>query len=438
MTAPGLRGRSGGVASKAAAELIGFVNDRVGLARTLAPRLRRLYPSHWSFLLGEVALYSFILLVLTGTFLTFFYEPVRPYDSVIRITFDVKGGMLIRQLHHWAATVFVLAIVAHLIRVFFTGAFRRPRELTWMIGVLLLILALAESFFGFSLTGDLLAGTGLRIMHSMRLSIPVAGSYVAELTFGSGFPGGDALPRLFVAHVLLVPGLLAALIPVHALILTWRQRHTQRRCRVRRWRAPSPRTRIVGGPLFPLVAIKNVATAMFTFGLISLLATVSRVNPIWLRGPYSPARETLDAQPFWYFGVLDGAFRLTPPWESIVMGHTFSVGLWIPPLILLTFFGVLLAYPFLERRLTGDREWHHVLDRPRDMPARTALGVAVLVFFGVLWAATGIRHLGDLALGTWLTRAALLVLPCAAFAVTRAVCRRARRAAARSRVRRTI
>ncbi len=438
MGGPGLGGRSGRAASKAAADLMGFMNDRVGFARTLAPRLRRLHPSHWSFLLGEIALYSFLLLVITGTFLTFFYEPVRPYDSVLRITFDVKGGMLIRQLHHWSATVFVFAIVAHLIRVFFTGAFRKPRELTWMIGVLLLAFALAESFFGYSLTGDLLAGTGLRIMHSLRLSIPVAGSYVAELTFGSGFPGRNALPRLFVAHVLLVPGLLAALIPIHALILTWRQRHTQRRRGLEMRREASARNRIIGGPFFPLLAIKNTATVMFTFGAISLLATVSKVNPIWLRGPYSPARETVDAQPFWYFGVLDGALRLTPGWETVMMGHTFSVGLWIPPLILLSFFGVLLVYPFLERRFTGDREWHHLLDRPRDVPGRTALGVAVLVFFGVLWAATGIRYLGDPVLGTWLMRAALLALPVLAYAVTRTICRRARWGAARSRASRTV
>jgi ubiquinol-cytochrome c reductase cytochrome b subunit len=390
-----------------------YVDERLGAARWLRPQLRKLFPSHWSFLLGEIALYSFVLLLLTGTFLTLFYKPVEPYTSTVAITFDVRGGLLVRQMHHWSATVFVLAIVAHLIRVFFTGAFRRPRELTWMLGVILFATVLLEAFFGYSLTGDQLAGEGVRALDALLLAIPVVGTYLEMFMFGGAFPGSDIIPRLYAAHILLIPGILVAIVPLHALILTWRQKHTEY---AKTAVAPD---KVSGGPFFPYFAVKNGATTLATFGVIALLATFVQVNPVWLRGPYTYNTTVDQVQPWWFSGVLDGASTLMPGWDVNAFGHTFAVGLWIPMLVMFGFFGVLFFYPFIERRVTGDHEYHHLLDRPRDAPERTALGSAVLTFFGVQWAGIAVRYAGDPVPITWALRAAVFVLPVLVYLATR-------------------
>ncbi|WP_188190152.1 cytochrome b [Nonomuraea sp. SYSU D8015] len=421
-----------------------YLDDRLPIARWLRPQLRKLFPSHWSFLLGELALYAFVLLVLTGTFLTLFYKPNPDvaYASTVEISLEVRGGLLMRQLHHWSATVFVLAIVAHLCRVFFTGAFRKPRELTWMLGVVLFGLVLFESFLGVSLPGDQLAMTGLRQAQGLLLSIPLVGTYLSAFVFDGAFPG-QVIPRIFVTHVLLVPGILLAVVPLHALILTWRQKHTERRA------TAAGEQVVTGGPFFPYFAVKNGATALFTIGAIAALATFARVNPVWEHGAYDPGAHPVSAQPFWYFGVLDGAQRLVPGWEIPVGGFVLQPGLWIPPLVLTVFFGVLLLYPFLERRFTGDGDHHHLLDRPSQAPTRTALGVAVITFFTVLWAGMWVSPvppdmhsapgfpapppappaLLTVPASTYETiilglRVAVFVLPVAAFLVTRALCRR--------------
>ncbi|GAA3475109.1 cytochrome b [Nonomuraea roseola] len=409
MATPTRRERLLAGSARAATGTAGYLDDRLGLGRWLAPNLRKLFPGHWSFLLGELALYAFVMLLLTGTFLTLFYKPhpEEAYASVVAISTEVRGGLLVRQLHHWAATVFVLSIVAHLFRVFFTGAFRRPRELTWMIGVTLFALVLFESFLGVSLPADQLGGTGLRQADSLLLSIPLVGTYLSAFLFGGSFPG-DAVPRLFVAHVLLVPGILAALVPLHALVLTWRQKHTD-------FRGPG----VSGVPFFPSFVVKQGITSLGTFALISALATLVIVNPVWLHGAYTPAGPPPSAQPFWYYGVLDGALRLVPAWELTLGGFTLSLGLLLPMLALAAFFTVLLLYPSLERRFTGDRRTHDVLDLPSAAPVRTALGIAVITLFTVVWAATWTAH----PVVLYGLRVAVLVLPPLAYAVTLAVCR---------------
>ncbi|MFC5823735.1 cytochrome b [Nonomuraea insulae] len=443
-TKPKRRPRFVAGSAKAAVDSAIYLDDRLPFGRWLRPQLRKLFPSHWSFLLGELALYSFVLLILTGTFLTLFYKPNPDvaYASVVEISLRVRGGLLMRQLHHWSATVFVLAIVAHMCRVFFTGAFRRPRELTWMLGVLLFGLALFESFLGVSLPADQLAMTGLRQAQGLLLSIPLVGTYLSAFVFDGGFPG-QVIPRLFVTHVLLVPGILLAVVPIHALILTWRQKHTERRA------TAADEHRVTGGPFFPYFAVKNGATALFTIGFIALLATFVRVNPVWEHGAYRMDAHPVSAQPFWYAGVLDGAQRLIPSWEIPVGGYVLQIGLWIPPLILLAFFCVLFLYPFIERRHTGDGDVHHLLDRPARVPVRTALGVAVITFFTVLWAGMWVSEvppvmhsspglpppppappaLLTVPSGTYEMvvvglRVAVFVLPVVAFLLTRAICRR--------------
>jgi ubiquinol-cytochrome c reductase cytochrome b subunit len=376
--------------------LVLAVDERVGAASWVRSALKHVFPDHWSFMLGEVALYSFTILVLTGVYLTLFfdsslrevvyhgsYEPLQgttmsgAYESVIRLSFDVRAGLVFRQIHHWAALVFLGAIVLHAGRIFFTGAFRKPRELNWLIGVTLLLLALANGFAGYSLLDDLLSGIGLRIAYSIGESIPLVGPWLVSLFFGGEFPGEVYLGRLYIIHVLVVPALIAALLTVH-LAFVWRQKHTQ---------FPGPgRTErnVVGSHLFPTYAARSIALFLGLFAVLAALGGLFQINPVWLWGPYAPAATTTAAQPDWYVGWLEGALRLFPPWEIRVAGfvvpNPFFPGVVMPGLL----FTGMYAYPFLERRFTGDRHGHELLDRPRNRPGRTALGVVVLTYLVVL------------------------------------------------------
>lgn len=371
--------------------------DRLGAGHGITKALRKVFPSHFSFLWGELALYSLLVLVTTGVYLTFLFEasqevvtytgsyvPLRgqemsaAYDSVLRISFDTRGGLLIRQIHHWAALVFVAAIILHLARVFFTGAHRRPRDLNWTVGCVLLVLALATGFTGYSLPDDLLSGTGLRITNGIMLSIPVVGERLASVIFGGEWPGDGIIGRIYPVHILLLPGLIFLLLGAH-LGMVWRQKHTQ---------FPGPgRTEqnVVGEPVWPGFAMKSTGLLFLTAGTIAALGALIDVNAIWLYGPYEPAAATSFAQPDWYIGFLEGAVRLFPPWEPRIGGYMlpnpFLASVVIPGII----FGALFAVPAIERRITGDADDHHLLDRPRDAPRRTASGVAGLSFVVVLF-----------------------------------------------------
>ncbi|MEV6835691.1 ubiquinol-cytochrome c reductase cytochrome b subunit [Streptomyces sp. NPDC051133] len=404
--------------------------------------LRKAFPEHWSFLLGELALYSLLVLLLTGVWLTLFFKPdmhevvyagsyvpltgVRmseAYDSTLRISFDVRGGLLMRQTHHWAALVFIAAIGVHMLRVFFTGAFRRPRELNWAIGVTLFVLSIAEGFAGYSLPDDLLSGTGLRIAQGIMLSLPVVGTYVAFFAFGGQPPGHDIITRLYPVHILLVPGLLIALLTVH-LILVFHLKHTQ-------WRGPGRSNRnVVGKPLFPQFAASSMGLSLTVAGVLVLLAGIAQINPIWNYGPYRSDQASTASQPDWYVGFLEGSLRMVPPWETNIAGHTVMWNVLLPAVVLpALLFAVLYVYPFVEQRLTG--EWQrerHLCDRPRERPVRTGLGVAGTVFYGVLLLeggndviAASFRISVDAI--TWVLRVALIVAPVAAFLVTRWLCR---------------
>ncbi len=405
-----------------------WFDDRLGASRFARTSLDKVFPDHWSFLLGEVAFYSFIVLVATGLFLTFFFEPsqrqviyhgsYRPLDGVpmsaafqstVRLSFDVRAGLVIRQMHHWAALVFLAAIVTHLGRIFFTGAFRRPRELNWLVGVTMLLLALANGFSGYSLPDDLLSGTGLRIAYSVVLSIPFVGTWLAFLLFGGPYPSQQIISRLFVLHILVVPVAIATLLGAHLAIM-WRQKHTQ---------FPGPgRTEhnVEGTRLWPAYAAKSVGLLLLVAAVLAALGGLVQINPVWLWGPYDATRVTTAAQPDWYVGFLEGALRLAPPWSFTVFGHTVSE-LFLPAVVLpgLTFV-LLYLWPFLERRVTGDRAEHNLLDRPRDRPVRTGIGVGVLAFYTVLTLAGGqdivAQHLGvSIASVTTTLRIALLVVP---------------------------
>ncbi|GAA4593499.1 cytochrome bc complex cytochrome b subunit [Planotetraspora phitsanulokensis] len=385
-------------APKAIAGVAGFLDDRLGTGSFLKRNLRKIFPDHWSFLLGEIALYSFIILLLTGTFLTFWFRPSmgevtysgsyqplvgvkmsEAYASTLNISFDVRGGLLIRQIHHWAALLFIGGMTIHMLRVFFTGAYRKPRELNWLIGLGLLTLALLEGLTGYSLPDDLLSGAGLRITQGVILGIPVVGTYLAFFLFGGEYPGQDIISRFFTIHILLIPGILLALISAH-LVLMWMQKHTQMPGTGRTER------NVVGAPFFPSFMAKSGAFFLFTFAVIALLGTFAQINPIWLFGPYTPADISAGSQPDFYMGFLEGSLRLMPAWEINFLGYTLSLSVLIPALLPMGLILTGLAlYPFIEQWVTGDRREHHTADRPRNNPVRTAIGFAGITFYGVLW-----------------------------------------------------
>ncbi|WP_067462422.1 cytochrome bc1 complex cytochrome b subunit [Actinomadura macra] len=436
-----MAGRSGEpTAGRLVGSLARGVDDRLGAAGFLRRNLRKAFPGHWSFLLGEIALYSFIVLLLTGVYLTLFFQPSsssivydgsyaplrglrmsQAYASTLHLSFDVRGGLLMRQIHHWAANIFVAAICAHLLRIFFTGAFRKPREINWLIGVTLFTLALAEGFAGYSLPDDLLSGTGLRIADGIMLSIPLLGTYVSMFVFGGEFPGVDFIPRLFTVHILLIPGILLALITAHLMIL-WHQTHTQFPARGRR------ESRVSGHPAYPHFAAQSGAYFLYTFGVLAAMATFLQVNPVWLYGPYEPAQDSIGSQPDWYVGFLEGSLRIMPPLTTTVAGHTVSWNVLLPAVVLPGVFITCIAlYPFVERWATGDDRVHHLLDRPRNAATRTGIGAAAIAWYGDLWAAGGNDVLAytfglPLYATTWFFRAGFFVFPFLAFALTRRAC----------------
>ncbi|MEO3812367.1 ubiquinol-cytochrome c reductase cytochrome b subunit [Sphaerisporangium sp. B11E5] len=383
---------------KAIAGTSSYIDDRLGAGNFLKRNLRKVFPDHWSFLLGEIALYSFIILLLTGTFLTFWFKPSmghveydgsylplvgvqmsEAYASALHISFDVRGGLLIRQIHHWAALLFVVGLMVHMLRVFFTGAYRKPREFNWLIGVLLFTLALLEGLTGYSLPDDLLSGAGLRITQGVLLSIPILGTYLQFFLFGGEYPGEDVISRFFTIHILLIPGLLLALISAH-LILMWVQKHTQMPGKGR------TEKNVVGAPFYPSFMAKSGAYFLFTFAAVALLGTFAQINPIWLFGPYTPADISAGSQPDFYMGFLEGSLRLMPAWEINFLGHTLALSVLIPALVPLGLVMTGLAlYPFAERWITGDNREHHLADRPRNNPHRTSIGISAITFYGVLW-----------------------------------------------------
>ena len=428
------------VVVNAAGKVVDFVDQRVTINNWLKRNLRKVFPDHWTFLLGEIALYSFIVLLLSGTFLTLWFKPSmievlydgaytplngvhmsEAFASTLDLSFEVRGGLLMRQIHHWAALLFLAAMSVHMLRIFFTGAFRKPREINWVIGVILLVLGVAAGFSGYSLPDDLLSGTGLRIIEGGMLATPVVGTYLSFFIFGGEYPGEDWVSRLFTIHILLVPGLILALVTVH-LILIWYQKHTQ-------WGGPGrTENNVVGFPLLPIYVAKAGGFFFIVFGMTVLLSATIQINPVWLWGPYNPALVSAGTQPDWYVGFLDGALRIMPNWETRLFGFTLSWNVLIPSAIVPTIIlGLLILYPWLEQWVTGDWREHHILDRPRNQPVRTGLGVAFITFYVLLWIAGGNDFFATIFQVpvnwiTWFMRFAVIILPPVMFWATKRVC----------------
>ncbi|WP_062517986.1 cytochrome bc1 complex cytochrome b subunit [Demequina gelatinilytica] len=428
----------------AAAGTANWVDERTSIGGFVKFFARKLFPDHWSFMLGEIALYSFVVLLLSGVFLTAFFVPsmtIVEYDgplatmkgvemseafaSTLHMSFEVPGGLLMRQIHHWSALLFTAAIVTHMARVFFTGAFRKPRELNWLVGFTLMILSLAAGFSGYSLPDDVLSGNGLRIIEGVTRSVPIVGEYISYWIFGGEFPGEILIPRLFTMHVLLVPGLILVLVALH-LFLVFLHKHTQYPGGGRK------DTNVVGLPLFPVYTAKAGGFFFVVFGVIALVAAIFTINPVWNYGPYDPSPVSAGTQPDWYILFVDGALRLMPGWLFDVIpmewefwGYTLSLNILTPALILPgLFFGFLALYPWIEAWATGDRGEKHVLDRPRNAPVRTGIGVALISFYVILVMEGSndiIANLFHLSLNdlTYFFRIGIFVIPVLAFWITR-------------------
>ncbi|WP_240771094.1 ubiquinol-cytochrome c reductase cytochrome b subunit [Nocardioides sp. GY 10113] len=429
-----------GKSSQRAGVVANWADERLGLGSAMKKNLRKVFPDHWSFMLGEVALWSFVVLLLSGVFLTLWfdpsmaevqyngtYDPLRgvhmsaAFASTLDISFDVRGGLLMRQMHHWAAMIFIASMMIHLMRVYLTGAFRKPREVNWLIGCLLLLLGTIEGFTGYSLPDDLLSGTGVRAADGFMKATPVVGTYMSFFLFGGEFPGDSIIPRFYVMHILLIPGLLLALIAAHMLLLVY-HKHTQ-------WPGPGrTQENVVGYPMLPVYAAKAGGFFFIVFGVTALMGGLFSINNVWKLGPYDPSKVTAGSQPDWYMGWPDGLLRIIPAWETHLWGFTVSWNIMLPilvapPLLLI----ILMLLPFIESWVTGDKREHHLLQRPRNAPTRTAVLVALMTFYGLSWAAGGndiiaIKFHLSINQITYFMRAAVFIGPVIAFFITRRWC----------------
>ncbi|MFI6444238.1 cytochrome bc complex cytochrome b subunit [Kitasatospora sp. NPDC050543] len=419
--------------------LTDWSDGRVGTYSLAKANLRKIFPDHWSFMLGEIALYTFVIIILTGVWLTFFFQPSmaevvyqgsylplrgirmsEAYASTVDISFDIRGGLLIRQIHHWSAIVFVAAMLVHMMRVFFTGAFRKPRELNWIFGASLLILGMFDGFMGYSLPDDLLSGTGIRFMEGAILSVPIIGTYLEMFIFGGQFPGFVIVPRLFTVHILLIPGIMVGLLAAH-LILVFYHKHTQ-------WAGPGrTEENVVGMPLMPVYMAKAGGFFFLVFGIVSVMSAIATVNPIWAYGPYRPDQVSTDAQPDWYMGYSEGLVRVMPGWEIRAWGHTLNMGVFVPLVVFPLVLAAIWSYPFFEAWLIGDRRERHLLDRPRNAPVRTGFGAAWSALYVILLIGGGNDliathfHLSINAI-TWTVRIGFFVGPVVVYYITKRWC----------------
>ncbi|WP_068165100.1 cytochrome b [Rhodococcus phenolicus] len=423
-----------------AAQIGENLDSRYHLSAGIRRQINKVFPTHWSFLLGEIALYSFIILLISGVFLTLFFDPSlahvtyngvytplrgvtmsRAYETALNISFEVRGGLFVRQIHHWAALMFAASIIVHMLRIFFTGAFRRPREANWVIGSLLLILAMFEGFFGYSLPDDLLSGTGLRAAFSgITLSIPIIGTWMHWAIFGGDFPGDLIIPRFYVLHVLLIPAIILALIAAH-LALVWYQKHTQ---------FPGPaRTEqnVVGVRILPVFAVKSGAFFAMTFAVLALMSGLLQINPIWNIGPYNPSQVSAGSQPDFYMMWTDGLARTWPAWEIYLFGrYTIPAVFWVAVIMGLVFV-VMTIYPWIEKKLTKDDAHHNLLQRPRDVPVRTGIGAMAITFYIVLTLMCVndlIAYKFDISINatTWMGRIGMVILPPLAYYIAYRFC----------------
>jgi ubiquinol-cytochrome c reductase cytochrome b subunit len=390
-----------------------------GTRRLVPAALRRDPDDLWAAVFGRIAGYSFAVAVVSGVLLLPFFRPSmatvayhgsyskldglpvsQAYRSVLAISFDVRGGLLIRQVHHWSADLFVAAICLRLLRVFFRGRFSGRARPDWLIWVTLLPVGMLTAYTGTILPDDGLSGGSLTLITGVLLSVPVIGTHLVMWIFGGALPGHQIIGRDYWVHILVLPALAGAL-----LLASFRPSL--------RW----PR-RVRLDPLLP-----------FTCAVLVLLGTIAQINPVWLIGPYQPGSITAGAVPDWYMAFIDGRLRLMPAWELTIAGHPLALGVLIPGLVLPgLFFTALALYPIADRRISGGRPPRGLLPpKPADPANRTAVGMAGVTWYGLLWAAAANDEIAyhlhiPLYTVTWIFRVLVLAGPTLAFLLTRAIC----------------
>jgi ubiquinol-cytochrome c reductase cytochrome b subunit len=350
--------------------IVAFLDDRFGSNAGARFFLRKIYPDHWSFYLGEFALYAFMLLVATGVWLTFVYQanPADAYDSVVSLSRAAPIGYLMRQVHHWSAVAFVAAILIHMARIFFTAAFRKPRELNWVVGVTMLILASLTGFTGYSLPNDALSGVGLRIADSVLLAVPFIGNWASDVFTGGGFPGPLILQHLYTIHVYFLPVVIALLLSAHLCMLVY-QKHTQF------VREPQ---NVVGRRFWPDYALRTLTALGATVAVILALAATVEINPIDVYGPYKDWTAPNPAVPDWYAAFLDGGLRIGPSFEFTIFGHPIPA-LFLPAVVMpLVVLSIVIAWPWIDAAFTRDHAKHDVLVPPTFAPWRVGFGSGLI------------------------------------------------------------
>ncbi|MDG5776904.1 cytochrome bc complex cytochrome b subunit [Haloarculaceae archaeon H-GB2-1] len=427
--------------------IVGFVEDRLSLDDD-RDMLGKAFPAEDSFLLGEVALFCFLTLVLTGMFLGMFFEPStsdvtyegsverfqgedmpEAFVSVLHITYDIPFGMFIRRLHHWAAHLFVASIGLHMLRVFFTGAYRNPRELNWVVGTGLAALAMGAAYTGYALPFDEFASTATGIGYNLAKSIPILGGVVSKVVFGGEFPSSATIPRLYFLHVLVIPVLIGVLIAVHMGILM-RQKHTeaQREGDVDTQRGivdSDDDSRVIGLPAFPNQTAVSAVVFFLTLATLSTLAGFLPVHNVAEYGPNNPAGTPELIMPDWFLMWVYGFLKLLPSWMSftvagIHVNTEFIGGIVLPTLV----FAAILAWPFVDFR----EDPIHFTANPLKRPWQTAVGVAAVVFI-MIASIAGMNNIAAKVLGTEtgpinaLLTVAVFLGPLAAAAVTYLVLR---------------
>jgi len=381
--------------------------------------LGKAFPAEDSFLLGEVALFCFLFLVLSGAFLGFFYEPSTSdvqYDgpvaefqgeempeafvSVLHITYAVPFGMFIRRLHHWAAHLFVASIGLHMLRVFFTGAYRNPREPNWVVGTGLAVLAMGAAYTGYALPFDEFAATATGIGYNLTVSVPVVGDFFGEIIFGGQFPTSATIPRLYFLHVLVIPVAIGIGLAVHMAILI-RQKHTEapRDGDVQVGEETVDRdddSVIVGLPAVPNQTAVSAVVFFLTAATLSALAGFLPVHNVAEYGPNDPASTPELIMPDWFLMWVYGFLKLLPQWLTFSVGPVhvnteFLGGIVLPGLV----FAAIIAWPFVDRT-----EATHFTADPLDRPRQTAVGVAAVAFIMIASIAGMNNILAAQVLGT--------------------------------------
>lgn len=378
---------------------MGWIDERLNLGALHRKYGRKVFPVHSTFFLGEMALFSFLILVLTGTYLGFVYVPSNvpvalndetipeAYASV-RLIESIPVASLFRNTHHWAAHVMIASILLHTMRIFFTGTYRKPREINWVIGVVLLGLTLMAGFVGYALPYDSYAVTATGIGFSIARSIPWIGDFASELFFGGAFPTLGSLSRLYTLHVFVLPAMLAGIMSLH-LLLVIKQKHTQPGYA----REQAEPGKVLGVPLIPYQALLAGQLLFLMFGALFLLSAFVPPHPLTEFGP--PQASTPEVKPDWYLLWIYGFLKIVPSEAAFKLfgatfGPDFLGGLLFPALV----FGVLTLAPWMDRTNRRAIRRFEYLEPVRQSPIRTASGVAMLAFLGTLCLAAYYDEIG--------------------------------------------